>query len=41
MFENKLNTSWTEWQSVRIMDTMMKVVCRASNRVFVGVPLCE
>ena len=22
------------------MDTMMKVVCRASNRIFVGLPLC-
>jgi hypothetical protein len=22
------------------MDTMKKVVCRASNRVFVGLPLC-
>jgi hypothetical protein len=22
------------------MDTAMKVVCRASNRVFVGLPLC-
>jgi len=30
-----------EWQSVRITDTMMKVVCRASNRIFVGLPLCR
>jgi len=30
-----------EWQSVRVMDTMMKVVCRASNRIFVGLPLCR
>ena len=30
----------TEWQSVPVMDTMMKVVCRASNRIFVGLPLC-
>jgi hypothetical protein len=22
------------------MDKMMKVVCRASNRIFVGLPLC-
>ena len=22
------------------MDAMMKVVCRASNRIFVGLPLC-
>ena len=36
-FDNKLAT---EWQSVPVMDTMMKVVCRASNRIFVGLPLC-
>ena len=23
------------------MDAMMKVVCRASNRIFVGLPLCK
>jgi hypothetical protein len=40
MFKNKLDNSRTEWQSVRVMDTMMKIVCRASNRIFVGLPLC-
>jgi len=30
-----------EWQSVRVMATMMKVVSRASNRIFVGLPLCR
>ncbi|KAF8816993.1 cytochrome P450 [Phlegmacium glaucopus] len=30
-----------EWQSVRIMDTTMTVVSRASNRIFVGLPLCR
>ena len=23
-----------------VLDTMMKVVCRASNRLFIGLPLC-
>jgi hypothetical protein len=30
--------SWTE---VPVFDTMNKVVARASNRIFVGLPLCE
>ena len=25
---------------MRVMDKMMKIVCRASNRMFVGLPLC-
>ena len=40
MLKNKLDNSWTEWQSVRVMDAIMKVVCRASNWIFVGLPLC-
>ena len=35
-----LDNIWTEWQSIRAVDTVMKVVGRASNRVFVGLPLC-
>lgn len=30
--------SWTE---IPVFDTMNKVVARASNRIFVGLPLCE
>lgn len=30
-----------DWTSVRIMDAMMEIVCRTSNRLFVGLPLCE
>jgi S-formylglutathione hydrolase FrmB len=30
--------SWTE---VPVFDTINKVVARASNRIFVGLPLCE
>jgi hypothetical protein len=30
-----------DWTSVRVSEIFMKIVCRASNRVFVGGPLCE
>ncbi|KAF8153783.1 cytochrome P450 [Crassisporium funariophilum] len=30
-----------EWTSVLALETMMKIVCRASNRIFVGLPLCK
>jgi hypothetical protein len=31
----------TEWKDVCVWDTMSKIVSRASNRVFVGLPLCK
>lgn len=31
----------TEWVKVPGLDTIMNVVCRTSNRAFVGAPLCE
>jgi hypothetical protein len=40
MFRNELDYIRIEWQSVRVMDKLMKVVCQASNRIFVGLPLC-
>lgn len=30
----------TEWVSVPGLDTMSQIVCRVSNRVFVGAPMC-
>ncbi|TCD68632.1 hypothetical protein EIP91_010287 [Steccherinum ochraceum] len=30
-----------EWTKVPALATMMKVVCRTSNRIFVGAPLCR
>jgi hypothetical protein len=30
----------TEWKSVSTLSAIQKVVCRTSNRVFVGLPLC-
>jgi hypothetical protein len=29
-----------DWVKVPIVDTMERVVCATSNRVFVGAPLC-
>jgi hypothetical protein len=29
------------WAEVEVFSTMNKVVARASNRIFVGLPLCE
>ncbi|KIJ13791.1 hypothetical protein PAXINDRAFT_80408 [Paxillus involutus ATCC 200175] len=30
-----------EWKSVPALQTVQKVVCRTSNRIFVGLPLCR
>ena len=30
----------SDWVAVPVVRLMQKVVCRASNRIFVGVPLC-
>ncbi len=29
-----------EWVKVPIMEMLQRVICSATNRVFVGVPLC-
>ena len=38
--ENVWLTRNAEWVKVSIMETLQQVICRATNRVFVGVPLC-
>ena len=38
-FEQYWGTS-TEWVSVRAWDSVLKIVARAANRVFIGLPLC-
>lgn len=30
-----------EWSKFRVMEKLMPIVCRASNRIFIGVPLCR
>jgi hypothetical protein len=30
-----------DWSAVKVLDTVMKVVTRATGRVLVGQPLCE
>jgi len=32
---------YLDWTSVKAVDTFLSIVCRASNRTFVGRPLCE
>ena len=29
-----------DWKAVPAMDTMLRLACRVSNRLFVGAPLC-
>ena len=29
------------WQSFHVQPILMKIICRASNRTFVGLPLCN
>ncbi|KAH7906709.1 cytochrome P450 [Hygrophoropsis aurantiaca] len=40
-FEETLQLNDHEWTTVPALDTAMKVVCRTSNRLFVGLPLCR
>ncbi|KAJ7494801.1 cytochrome P450 [Mycena galericulata] len=30
-----------EWTPIRALDTFTRIICRSSNRVFVGLPLCR
>lgn len=42
--EASVNEYWghdtDEWRDIGVFDTMMKTVARATNRSFVGLPLC-
>jgi hypothetical protein len=33
-------TGNAEWVTVPIQETLQQVICRTTNRIFVGVPLC-
>jgi hypothetical protein len=33
-------TQHTEWVKVPFLETIQRVICRTTNRIFVGVPLC-
>ncbi|KAI6013599.1 hypothetical protein BKA83DRAFT_4006153, partial [Pisolithus microcarpus] len=39
-FEELLDLKDNAWKSVPAVETVREIVCRASNRVFVGLPLC-
>ncbi|KAI6039636.1 cytochrome P450 [Pisolithus marmoratus] len=40
-FDELLDLRDDEWKSVLAVKTVCKIICRASNRVFVGLPLCR
>ncbi|KAG8219264.1 cytochrome P450 [Butyriboletus roseoflavus] len=40
-FDDVLDLTGNEWKSVLALRSMQKVVCRTSNRIFVGLPLCR
>ncbi|KAI6013593.1 cytochrome P450 [Pisolithus microcarpus] len=40
-FEELLDLEDNAWKSVPAVETVREIVCRASNRVFVGLPLCR
>ncbi|KAF8844225.1 cytochrome P450 [Paxillus ammoniavirescens] len=40
-FEESLDLQGNEWKSVPAFQTIQEVVCRTTNRVFVGLPLCR
>ncbi|KAI6042740.1 cytochrome P450 [Pisolithus marmoratus] len=40
-FEELLDLKGNAWKSVPAVKTMREIICRASNRVFVGLPLCR
>lgn len=39
--EDSIPIHGDEWTSVPALETMMQIVCRASNRAFVGLPMCR
>jgi hypothetical protein len=30
-----------EWVTVPVQETLQRVICRTTNRIFVGIPLCS
>ncbi|KAJ6627497.1 cytochrome P450 [Mycena sp. CBHHK59/15] len=40
-FEDHLALEGKEWKAIPAQETVMQVICRTSNRLFVGLPLCR
>ncbi|KAJ7499255.1 cytochrome P450 [Mycena latifolia] len=40
-FEDHLALAGDEWKAIPVQSTVMQVICRTSNRLFVGLPLCR
>ncbi|KAI4521513.1 cytochrome P450 [Schizophyllum commune Loenen D] len=41
VFEDQVPSFGEEWQAVPALTTVTEVICRITNRVFVGLPLCR
>jgi hypothetical protein len=39
--DEQLGSDSTQWKEVSVFETVMQVVARTSNRIFVGLPLCK
>jgi len=39
--DDLIPTHEDEWVKVPILESLQRVICRATNRIFVGVPLCR
>lgn len=39
--DTNANLTLAEWVKVRVLETMMRIVSRITNRAFVGLPLCR
>ena len=40
-FRQNWDTDTTQWKEIPVYATMSDVICKVSNRVLVGVPLCK
>ncbi|KAJ7200357.1 cytochrome P450 [Mycena pura] len=40
-FEDVLQLTGSEWKTIHVLPTVMAIVSRVSNRLFVGLPLCR
>ncbi|KAL1760611.1 cytochrome P450, partial [Schizophyllum commune] len=41
VFEDQVSSADDDWQAVPALATVTEVMCRISNRIFVGMPLCR
>ncbi|KAJ6619801.1 cytochrome P450 [Mycena sp. CBHHK59/15] len=39
--DSQFSDNTEEWKPIRALDSFTRIICRSSNRVFVGLPLCR